>query len=166
VRRAGIALADSLDQSTSPPQPERYRQDRLLFSFLVEGLSCIECFYYGFYFVGAMIDASAFDTEQEPKRVTTHLVVQRYRDRFPADEMTRSLTATDDSTEIEAWRCVRNVLAHRASPGRAFFAGSPDADWLGEPLSGSRIRERRLWLAETTQALLGHAVGFVQRQVV
>jgi hypothetical protein len=36
--------------------PVRYRQERLLFAFFCEGLSCLECFYYGFYFVGAMTD--------------------------------------------------------------------------------------------------------------
>jgi hypothetical protein len=37
--------AESLDRNVSPTQPERCRQECLLFSFFAEGLSCIECFY-------------------------------------------------------------------------------------------------------------------------
>jgi hypothetical protein len=159
-------LAASLDQSTSPPQPERYRQERLLFSFFVEGPSCIECFYYGFYFVGAMIDASAFAPGINRRNVTPAEVVRRYRCRFQSEGVTETRGAIVESEEMRAWGAVRNLLAHRASPGRAFFAGSAEAEWLDEPLSGNSILKRRLWLADAMQALLARAVNFVQQQVV
>lgn len=161
----GTAVANSLDQSTSPPQPERYRQERLLFSFFVEGLSCIECFYYGFYFVGAMIDAAAFDPGLRPQKVTRAKVVRGYQERFGGDEITSSLEAINASSELEAWRKVRNLLAHRANPGRALYLGSDEAEWLGEAISGNSIRQQRSWLAEAMQALLVPAARFVHERI-
>jgi hypothetical protein len=162
----GTALADSLDQSLSPPQPERYRQERLLFSFFVEGLSCIECCYYGFYFVGAMVDAEAFGPGFDPQKVTRARVVQRYQDHFQSDEITSSLEAINASSELKVWGNVRNLLAHRATPGRHFYVGGlAEAEWLGKELSGNSIRERRSWLAETMQALLVPAARFVHERI-
>ena len=57
------ALSSSLDDAIAPPMPERSRHARRLFSFFAEGHSCLECFYYGFYFVGAMIDQRVFRPE-------------------------------------------------------------------------------------------------------
>ena len=42
-------LVASLTKSTSPPLPERYEQEKLLFNFFAEGLSSLECLYYGVY---------------------------------------------------------------------------------------------------------------------
>ncbi len=164
-----VALAESLGQNIAPQQPERYRQERLLFSFFVEGLSCIECFYYGFYFVGAMIDPAAFDPEVDGRKVTTARVVRGYRGRFRNERLTASLQAVNASAEMVVWRDVRNILAHRASPGRGFFEGGPrsgEADWLGANLSSDTVHARRSWLADIMVSLLEPAAEFVQREVV
>src|SRR5262249_58247898 len=59
--RVTVSLAD-----TSPPQPTRYEQERDLFCFYAEGLTALECFYYGLYFVGTHADASAFPSHVNP----------------------------------------------------------------------------------------------------
>jgi hypothetical protein len=162
-------LADSLGRDLSPPQPERYRQERLLFSFFTEGLSCVECFYYGLYFAGAMIDPVAFVSNVNRRAVTPGRVVQAYQSRFPFEQVTVSMWAVNVDASTNSWREARNVLAHRASPGRQFYEGgalSGRAHWLGESLSGDLIRARRTWLADTMQTLLSPAVGFVQQHYV
>jgi hypothetical protein len=162
----GKELARSLDGSAAPPQPERYRQEQMLFSFFVEGLSCIECFYYGFYFVGAMIDARTFDPKIDPRQVAPRTVARFYADRFRTEELAKVIAATTASNDFGAWAAVRNLLAHRAAPGRGFYANSEEADWLGQKISGNFVRERRSWLADTMRGLFSPAPRFVQQQVV
>jgi hypothetical protein len=163
-----LALGDSLAKDIAPPPPERYRQERLLFSFFAEGLSCIECFYYGFHFVGAMIDSGVFNPRADPRTITTQSVVRRYVARFATEQLTESLQAVTVSADLTAWRDVRNILAHRSSPGRGLFVGGPregQADWLGESLSRTAIRARRSWLADAVVGLVEPAVAFVRQQV-
>ena len=162
-------LASSFDRGLSPPQPERYRQERLLFSFFAEGLSCLECLYYGFYFVGAMIDPTSFNAKVDPRDVTASFVTSAYERRFPSEQLSATLRAVFDDADTRAWRRVRNTLAHRGSPGRAFYEGGPqscEAEWLAESLSGTLIRARRDWLGNTVERRLAPAVGFVQMHVV
>lgn len=71
--------------------PERYRQERLLFSLFSEGLSCLECFYYGFYFVGAMCDPATFDPEVDRRSIGPARVAELYLARFGGDQLTASM---------------------------------------------------------------------------
>jgi len=163
------ALAQSLASSLSPPQPKRYDQERLLFAFFTEGLSCIGCFYYGVYFAGAMIDPAFFGSNVNRREVTPGRVVRAYQLRFPLEQVTAAMAAVHVDPATNAWREARNVLAHRASPGRRFHEGGPlsgEAHWLGEGLSGDLIRARREWLAVAMQALLRPAATFVQQHYV
>ena len=77
-----ISLSESLDEAVAPPMPERCRQERLLFSFFSEGLSCLECSYYGFYFVGAMVDEGSFNPMADRRAITPSFVTKRYEARF------------------------------------------------------------------------------------
>lgn len=164
----GAALSSSLDEALAPPMPERYRQERLLFAFFSEGLSCLECCYYGLYFVGALVDAQSFDPRVVPRSVTPAFVTQKYGARFGGDPLTEAMRGVDQSAEADAWRKVRNVLSHRSSPGRAFFKGGPQSgsvDWMGGDLSADAIRERRTWMAAAVATILVPAVDFVRRQL-
>jgi hypothetical protein len=159
------ALSSSLDDAIAPPMPERYRQERLLFSFFAEGHSCLECFYYGFYFVGAMIDQRAFDPNVDPRLVNAGLVVRQYLARFSAEPLAASMQVVHESATTKEWREIRNVLAHRSAPARGFYVEENWADWMGGMLSGDGVRERRAWISETLRALLAPAVGFVLQQL-
>jgi hypothetical protein len=160
-------LAASLDESAAPPHTERYRQERLLFSMFTEGLSCVECLCYGLHFVGAMVDPAAFEPGIDPRDVKVGLVVRGYEGRFPDEDLTFALAAVNADPEMESWRNVRNVLSHRASPGRTIIAGDPaaEAQWFGEDLTGDVIRARRVWLGDTISAVLAPAVPFVREYV-
>ena len=107
-------LAASLDESVAPPEPERYRQERLLFSVFTEGLSCVECLYYGLYFVGAMADPAAFDADVDPRAVTTKRVVLAYEQRFAGEDLTGVLASVHADAETESWR----VRAQPPRPSR------------------------------------------------
>jgi hypothetical protein len=116
-----------------------------------------------------MIDPVAFDPKVNRRDVVPGRVVQAYQRRFPLEPVTAVLQAFNADSDTRSWREVRNVLAHRASPGRQFFVGgalSDQALWLGQELSGDLIRARRSWLADAMHALLTPTVGFVQQHYV
>ena len=56
----GMAVVESLRRSHAPEIEDRYRQEKWLFAFFFEGLSAIECLYYGLYFVGALTESPLF----------------------------------------------------------------------------------------------------------
>ena len=146
----------------------RCRQERLLFSFFSEGLSCLECSYYGFYFVGAMVDEGSFNPMADRRAITPSFVTKRYEARFRNEPLTQSMLDVDQCAEAKEWREIRNVLSHRAAPGRGFYQGGPrsgSADWMDGVLSGDAIRERRAWVGGAVTSLLVPAVDFVRRQL-
>ena len=148
--------------------PERYRQERLLFSLFSEGLSCLACFYYGSCFVGAMCDPATFDPEVDRRSIAPARVAELYLARFGGDQLTASMLEVARSDQTRDWREIRNVLAHRSSPGRGFQAGGPRsgvADWLGGTLTADGIRERRSWIGETVSSLIAPAPRFVRQQL-
>jgi hypothetical protein len=49
---------------TSPAHPERFYQEEALFNFFVNGLSVLESFFYGLYWIGSMVDIPS----QQPTR--------------------------------------------------------------------------------------------------
>ena len=163
-----ISLSESLDEAVAPPMPERCRQERLLFSFFSEGLSCLECSYYGFYFVGAMVDEGSFNPMADRRAITPSFVTKRYEARFHNEPLTQSMLDIDQCAEAKEWREIRNVLSHRAAPGRGFYEGGPrsgSADWMDGVLSGDAIRERRAWVGGAVTSLLVPTVDFVRRQL-
>lgn len=161
------ALISSLTASTSPPQPERYEQEKLLFSFFTEGLSTIECLYYGIYFVGALVDPAQIDSGREKRTIVPTLVVEGYRTAFPGDQLTTVLRRVLDDTDHRNWRKARNVLSHRAAPGRDFRLGGDDSGtyWMGGPLDADGFRSRRAWLANTIVEVLASFDVFVHTRL-
>lgn len=160
-------LVSSLTLSTSPPQPDRFEQEKLLFDFFAEGLSALECLYYGVYFVGALVDPIQLEPARARRTIVPLHVTERFESAFPADVLTPTLRATLDDAEYQAWRCARNVLTHRAAPGRDFRMGGDDAGtyWLGGPLNGDAVVSRRDWLRATIERMLAPLEVFVARRL-
>jgi hypothetical protein len=150
------SLVSSLEASTSPPQPERYEQEKLLFDFFAEGLSALECLYYGVYFMGALVDPSQVDSGQARRKIVPWYVTESFEAAFPGDAMTARLRAVLDNTDHRNWREARNILTHRAAPGRDFRTGGDDAGtyWMGGTLDADAFVSRRAWLASTIEEML------------
>lgn len=160
-------LTSSLAVSTSPPQPERYEQEKLLFDFYVEGLSAVECLYYGVYFVGALVDAAHVDPGIDKRRIVPGYVTDCFETAFPMDAITTTLRAVADDPEFRDWRDVRNTLTHRAAPGRDFRTGGEDEGtyWMGGELDPDGIAGRRAWLSSAVVAVLVPFEGFVSTRL-
>ena len=68
--RSDETFANSVRTATlTPVRPERFIQEDALFGFFVNGLSVIESFFYGLYWIGSMVDTTSFPvlTEDELK---------------------------------------------------------------------------------------------------
>jgi hypothetical protein len=150
-------LVASLTRSSSPPLPERYEQERLLFNFFAEGLSSLECLYYGVYFVGSLVDPVGIDGTLDPREVVPRRVTERFEDVFPAELISPPLRKVLDSPHHTAWRKIRNVLTHRTAPGREHHKGGPTSGntyWLGDVLNPASFSARRAWLSGSLSEIL------------
>ena len=156
VRTAGL----------TPGHPERFIQEDALFGFFVNGLSVIESFFYGLYWIGSMVDTTSFPvrTGDELKDITVENTVKYIRRRFgtcPLTDAFSRLTSTDD---YDKWKGIRNILAHRAHYGRAISIGGPGGVvWRCQDnqLTDQFTTTRRQWLASTLAKLMNGAEIFV-----
>jgi hypothetical protein len=158
------ALVASLRASTSPELPERYRQEKLLFSFFAEGLSSLESLYYGSYSIGALVDPIGLDPNRNAKQITPRLVTERFEDVFATDPFTSKLRQVLDSSDHDRWRATRNVLTHRAAPGRTHHEGGPTSGetyWQGDLLDPAEFTARRAWLCSALAEILEPLDSFV-----
>jgi hypothetical protein len=157
----------------APQQPERYYQERDLFGFFVNGLSAIETTCYGLFAIASMLNDVYFPIKKakNKKAINPESTARRFRTTFPKETISRTLSKIVGSQEYEDWKEVRNILAHRGSPGR-HISGSVgstygdahgDALWqIGIPLNASTTPSRRAWLAGTIQTLLQDADSFTR----
>jgi len=150
-------LVASLTASTSPPVPERYEQEKLLYNFFAEGLSSLECLYYGVYFAGALVGPTDMDPQRNPRDVVPKFVTERFEDVFPTELVTSRLRQVLDSADHAVWKTVRNVLTHRVAPGREHHEGGPTSGntyWLGDLLDPESFATRRAWLSGALTEIL------------
>jgi hypothetical protein len=172
-----FTLLVSPSAATSPEQ--RFSQDEALFTFFVTGLSVIECFFYGLYWIGSMADTTTFPI-LAPNRLrdiaadrTMELIENGPHARLFAAAFARLRARTtpgnwQNTPEYSEWKNVRNILAHRASYGRELHATtdttSPRLDdvWrvLNIPINDQLTLMRRTWLAKTLRDLLDATLAF------
>jgi hypothetical protein len=161
-------LINSLQRSTSPPIPERYEQEKLLYSFFSEGLSSLECLYYGAYFAGSLVAASQLDPTKDARDITPVFVTRKFEAAFPGERVTATLRRVLDDAEYRAWKDFRNVLTHRAAPGREHHEGGPSSGntyWLGDLLDPASFSARRIWLAASLTAILADLDAFAAQHL-
>jgi hypothetical protein len=151
-------LVSSLELSTSPSIPERYEQEKLVYNFFCEGLSSLECLYYGAYFAGALVGSAQLDPAQD----------QRDEAAFAGEAVTGTLRAVLDEADHKVWKEVRNVLTHRRAPGREHHEGGPTSGntyWLGNLLDSAGFSARRGWLSASLTAILGGLDDFASKHL-
>ncbi len=166
------AFTQSIKMHDAPQQPERFYQERDLFGFFMTGLSVVESTCYGLYAIGSMLDEVYFPLKKPKNKraISPERTADRFRTTFPNEGISRTLNKVIESQEYDDWNEVRNILAHRGSPGRTIHRTiGPGADthgdalWLnGIPLNASTTPSRRAWLADTLQLLLREAHSFAR----
>lgn len=99
---------------------DRYLQERGLFGFFVSGLSVVESFSYALYFIGSILDAARFpiSTEEDLRNVNPGRTANRFQAAFPGSDISDVVSNVVKSNSFTEWKLVRNILAHRSTPGR------------------------------------------------
>ncbi len=108
---------------TSPPAERRFHQEKCLFDFFSSGFSAIDSFFYAAFALGALVDPAAFPFANDAARrkVKVSATVESFGRRFPTGQPLAALQAAASSPEYTQWRNVRNILTHRAAPGRKLY---------------------------------------------
>src|SRR5205807_852388 len=106
---------------TDRPSIEQHvRQDIVLFEFFATALSSLECLVYGLAAIGEHLRPDVFPVTTKPWTINFNSVPKMFVTAFPTDPLTTALTEIDTSSEMKSLRDTRNVLAHRAAPGRTY----------------------------------------------
>jgi hypothetical protein len=157
----------------APQEPERYRQEQHLFGFFVNGLSVIESTCYGLFAIASMEKPAPFPiaTPEQKRAINPKSAVRNFSKEYPAESVSSVLSTLIATQDYKDWQSIRNILAHRQSPGRQIrvTVGSPqqaqhDALWgsSGIPLNSSTTQQRRIWLAENMRTLLREIAAFTK----
>lgn len=144
---------DEKYRQSAPPVGENYSPhiqyvvERELFNFLVNGLSAIECLCYALFAIGAIEEVTQtrqatnkiflIDTEKHIRQINPLKTTQNFEKQFRYATITTSLKnlfdefyTTEDARKYEDWKKIRNVLIHRAQPGRWVPLSSPAPEEL------------------------------------
>ena len=159
-----------------PSMESRYRQERQLFGFFVSGIAALESFIFFIHFAAAHLKPSAFPI-QEPsdlRAISPKTTAKAFGKEFPGDALTVALTKLVEDPQFNDWNGVRNVLAHRAAPGRVVYGSmlpnsrGPAPDWKIDPAAPIKIDEnltppRLQWLVSALADLVSAADPFTRK---
>jgi hypothetical protein len=92
----------------------------------------------------------------------------RLRSAFVGESLQTEICQLTSDPDFKHWKEVRNILAHRAAPGRQFSIGSEDdtTKWLGIAVDASTTAYRRKWLAARLRDLVIAADAFTASHLV
>jgi hypothetical protein len=151
----------SMPGGDAPESIERYRQERNLFGFFANGLSVIECACYAFYDVGKALQSSIFSAELW--EINPNLTKDAFQRAYGSERLTACLRTLVKSPVYKGWQRARNILVHRAAPGRVISLGaSRSTEWKidGTPFDAEMTSSRMKWLTKTVQDLIAAARSF------
>jgi hypothetical protein len=160
----------------SPALEKRYQQERQLFGFFVSGYAAFDSFCFFMYFAAAHLQPSNFQTQLpgQIQSINCKNASAKFATAFPGEHITASLTALPADQMFNDWYWYRNILAHRAAPGRVMYvsngssAPEPAADWNMDPAGSLKIdanltSPRLAWLVQTLSGLVMAADTFTQK---
>ena len=148
----------------------RHLQERQLFGFFSSGFSVFEASFYGAFSLGAFSNAAHFPmaSPRDQQRITPSSTINAFREAFPNDPINDVMAAITQDAAFTEWREIRNVLTHRAAPGRTFFV-SFGGDQLPDQwkikdivLDESMAPSRRRGLASLLTQFIGGLDTFLQ----
>jgi hypothetical protein len=119
------------------------KENQLLFDFFANGLSALESFCFGSYYLGVGIDAKKFDIEKKRRTIAPEAVLESYNDFAPTNKFTLALEKCLKSPKYAVIQAMRNSLLHSVAPGRTVhFSTLPDIIDLDQWYKGDW---RRAW---------------------
>jgi hypothetical protein len=156
------AFTKSIRQVGTAPVPEkRYLQEVELFYFFVSGLAAVESFSYALFAILTMLDSLTFPmvTAKNKRDISpTYMLGRLKNSRFSSEDITKALEEITSDSIYERWKEIRNVLAHRSSPGRIFNVGGDSETTLwkdfGIAINNTRTITEYEWLSKAINNLL------------
>lgn len=124
-------IKDRPPGGTPTTRPAWYQQERDLFSFFVNGHSCLESLAFLLNILASRVRPDAFPmtTPDDQRKVSLNTVTRRFQSEFNDEPLTAALTALVNSTNWKSWCEIRNSLIHRTTPVRRIrLAGLGDGD--------------------------------------
>lgn len=167
-------IASVKAHGTTPQPPERYLQERALFEFFSAGFSVFEASFYGLYAFGAFLAPLEFKlaTPRDQQRVTPSRVKEAYERAFQGDPIISVFDALFSDPGYQWWRELRNILTHRAAPGRRIYVSlgqddAPPVEWKlnNLPFNESLVTKGREELARLLETLLEATLEFLKRRL-
>jgi len=156
------------DLGDAPVPEDRYLQERQLFGFFVSGLAAVDSFSYLLYFAAAYLQPTAFFLTTTPRKISLDSTAEAFSKHFPLETVTASLNNLLDDPRFVEWKNARNVLAHRAAPGRVIYAfDTAAADWkmpgLNAKIDDQLMPPRLDWLVGTLAQLVADTDDFTKK---
>ena len=168
---AGAKFQKSLRDFGSHPAPQqRFQQEEALFNFFSNGFAAFEALFYGLFAIGSFIDPAAFrlETQREQQRVSPSRTNEIFKRAFAGDPILSVFANLFSDPAYQRWRDLRNVLTHRAAPGRRMYVGigrndAPPVEWKldGLPLDAALVPGHQAELARLTADVLSAAATFL-----
>ena len=168
---AGTKFQKLLRDSGSHPAPQqRFHQEEALFNFFSNGFAAFEALFYGLFAIGSCIDPGAFrlETQKEQQRVSPSHTNETFKRAFASDPILSAFANVFSDPAYQRWRDMRNVLTHRAAPGRRMYVGigrndAPPVEWKlnGLPLDAVLVPSHLAELASLIADVLSAAATFV-----
>ncbi|MGA3036654.1 MAG: hypothetical protein ABSE64_04135 [Vulcanimicrobiaceae bacterium] len=169
-----IRLWDQLGNPEMSPAEPRYFQERDLFNFIVNALSCVEAAFMAFYAMTATQHPPKPPPplpDRPPKFVPFTLttwaesvqgVFDSFEAAYPLDPFTLGLYRAKNDPERARLEEQRNAIAHGSgSFGRDVYSGGPG--WGYFRISREALEEVRIWLSRDLGGLFPSAVTFAQQ---
>jgi hypothetical protein len=150
---------------------DRYRQERDLFAFFSNSFSVFESTFYGLFSLGAFVFQASFpiETAKDQQRISPPSTIAAMTNAFKGDPILKVIEAVTTDPHYSELREVRNILTHRAAPGRTFFVGIGADDVLADewkikniPLDVSMAPTRRAEVARLLTELLQGVDAFAK----
>jgi hypothetical protein len=184
VRYRLLACADYSDEFTqsiqsfgdSPPPERRYLQERQLFGFFVSGYAALDSFSFFMHFAGAYLHPGPFPTQLPGhiQSISCKNTAAKFATAFSGEDIAASLNALTADPMFNEWYGYRNILTHRAAPGRLMHVSvgssvpDPAADWqIGSAanlkIDANLTPPRLAWLVHTLSGLVMAADTFAQK---
>jgi hypothetical protein len=153
------------DPASLSSQRARYEQDRALFCFFVGGGAAIECLHFAIFALGGLAKPSSFSLPE--RDVTPKACAKAFREAYPEEPLTLALAELQNDGLLWKWFEIRNILAHRMSPGWNQYVGGEDEriEWLNIPLDGTTTAERRKWLIDWVVRILAVSDEFAAKHL-
>lgn len=167
------AFTQAIQQPDPKSENQYYQEDQTLSEMFFSGFSVIESFCFCLYFTGAFTSQSAhFPLTKKPEKIDLKWTTGAFLNAFPSDMLTTELSSLQSDAKFKEWGNIRNVLAHRVSPGRIVYLSNwrkPNPpDWHLPtslpliPLDAQTAQSRLDWLTNTLNRLVDAADQFTQ----